>query len=407
MVEGDGGTMEYREIKRVRSLAAIYNFDKRFEAGFAALRRNNGGKAPTKEVVQAGLLCQLKLADGVYAINTPEDLAADMATTRRLLGIPELQLENLFLPSIAYRNAVVLLAHNVFEQGQAPIWFDMQEDLAAQLFLTRQEDFLWSKLYLPYNTFFVALPPGLLAIQSNTGRHALGYVSLNKRAFVAQGKKCDLLQFAVHGGCGHLNTTGDDYITHFRNFMRVDPTHELLLKGDADYLQMEGPQLAKKLVELSQTLEEHQGADTFWEAGVQISREEFEEQVLRYALTVASYLMSKRVKLTRPRAGEEARLRRKPKKSEEERARLRYLEQDRSCVVSTTLTLDRAVTRAILAGEHRKGTLLTHQSLVRGHMRWQACGPQHRDRTEIFIAPHFRGPESNDGAAPTAHIYRA
>jgi len=33
------------------------------------------------------------------------------------------------------------------------------------------------------------------------------------------------------------------------------------------------------------------------------------------------------------------------------------------------------------------------QFVVRGHRRWQACGPKHSERKLIWINPFWKGPE--------------
>lgn len=46
---------------------------------------------------------------------------------------------------------------------------------------------------------------------------------------------------------------------------------------------------------------------------------------------------------------------------------------------------------------------LSRQHTVRGHYRWQACGPRMTDRKRIWIKPHWHGPKGGDVAA---HIYK-
>lgn len=49
----------------------------------------------------------------------------------------------------------------------------------------------------------------------------------------------------------------------------------------------------------------------------------------------------------------------------------------------------------------------SHQFIVRGHWRQQACGPKRAWRKPVFIAPYVKGPEGTELVTkPTVHVWR-
>lgn len=63
-------------------------------------------------------------------------------------------------------------------------------------------------------------------------------------------------------------------------------------------------------------------------------------------------------------------------------------------IVAKNVELDlREQVHEYILGKARKGGKLTVQFVVRGHRRWQACGPKHSERKLIWINPFWKGPE--------------
>lgn len=63
-------------------------------------------------------------------------------------------------------------------------------------------------------------------------------------------------------------------------------------------------------------------------------------------------------------------------------------------IVAKNVDLDlREQVHEYISGQSRKGGKLTVQFVVRGHRRWQACGPKHSERKLIWINPFWKGPE--------------
>jgi hypothetical protein len=70
--------------------------------------------------------------------------------------------------------------------------------------------------------------------------------------------------------------------------------------------------------------------------------------------------------------------------------------------VGRTIRIDPNLVRAARAGSREIALRLKHRHIVRGHYRNQAHGIRRRDRKQIWITPHWKGPV--DGAA-LVHTY--
>jgi hypothetical protein len=57
-----------------------------------------------------------------------------------------------------------------------------------------------------------------------------------------------------------------------------------------------------------------------------------------------------------------------------------------------------------VVNQWRKGASPTVRFLVRGHKRYQACGPRHSERKLIWIMPHWKGPEGAEVLTRTHEV---
>jgi hypothetical protein len=64
-------------------------------------------------------------------------------------------------------------------------------------------------------------------------------------------------------------------------------------------------------------------------------------------------------------------------------------------LVRSKVRIARGLREAFRAGR-ATGRSVTVRTVVRGHYRWQACGPKHSQRKLIWIAPHLRGKDVGD-----------
>lgn len=63
-------------------------------------------------------------------------------------------------------------------------------------------------------------------------------------------------------------------------------------------------------------------------------------------------------------------------------------------IVTKNVALDlRDQVHEYIGGKSRNGAKLTVQFVVRGHRRWQACGPHHSQHKLIWVNPYWKGPE--------------
>jgi hypothetical protein len=289
-------------------------------------------------------------------------------------------------------DAVLSLA-SMKSRAAGSCWFKVDDLLAHALLSTDAKGIRPDDVHMPLPAFWIEFPAGLISLEHRlTGWHELRSVCVAEGQYDAAaiegltepfataaamrlGRRllivCDCEPNARSQNCFDNNYAYIG-IPLFDNSMTVDELSESLDFSD----MIADPKLA----------EQHHrflDAQTAKIAGVKVPRGAALKLVQRYVLNLLLFLTSDQA--------ETRRVEPKRKKRKGRRAH-RHIEKTNSptILVNSKVKIHREVRDAFRSGQHT-GRKLTVRTIVRGHIRQQACGPQWSERKPVWIAPHIRG----------------
>jgi hypothetical protein len=290
----------------------------------------------------------------------------------------------------SFQHALFWALTRTYITSDRPCWFRLTDALAHKLLATQMAGLQPEQdLKLPVPAFFLELPAGFLRAQDpKTGTHEVRalLVTSGDMDRASLGPKVDVwpegpgLCVLLFGGPNADSETADDDTVHFY----TTPI--------AAYEEIEGYLESVKDVEQLGRFEGMIGE-------ARLSGAELRGAALRFVINFLAYLNSKGADVRHEHEEEIEKLRRKGKwVRKNEKERLKRLEDTPSWVVGTKVTIDPQLREGVRTGAGVRWTL-KYRTLVRGHWRNQAHGPQLTLRRRTWIEPHVRGKDAGEKIA--------
>ena len=255
--------------------------------------------------------------------------------------------------------------------------FEFSTPLASKLLLSDCSKIAWEDFRLPFQSFVVQLPVGLALIHDpTTGDHHLDSIIITEGEI--DGKRNVTFLFMARENENSV-VEGDDATVFATIWCKDNGTslEESIDRCNPDQFLAETPGLLKNVA----TLEDRKGGDAV-------------KQLIRFAISLALYLVSHPEDRDRKNNPEVGKLHRKMgklrgRKNTEARARLNaLLKLPRPYRVGTKVTIDPNLQKvAKAAGEGRSSDVASY---VRGHHKMQAHGSKQSLRKLIWIEPYWK-----------------
>lgn len=269
-------------------------------------------------------------------------------------------------------------------------WFRPTEALTYKLLATDLKGAVVGDLKMPMDAFYIELPPGVFYNEDpTTGWHEVRSLivvkgRITERTIEVARKYGDLDANTVH--------VGDRLIIE----AYAEPNHNSTSPFDDSWLfniyQIEGAE--SSIDEVIERSGKNEAALQRGKLGERIiDGLEIRSMLLKFALNLCVYLGSEKATVKHLHAEEIERLH-KGKKFKNLRQnvqqKIRDLQNDKIFVVGTEVAVDLEL-KEMVRTEGTSGFKLAYRTLVRGHYRNQAHGPQRTLRTRKWIEPHVRG----------------
>lgn len=273
-------------------------------------------------------------------------------------------------------------------------WFRPTEGLTYKLLATDLRGAIIGDLKLPMDAFYIEIPPGVFYNEDpSTGWHEVRALTVVKgiiteKTIEVAKKYGDPTAESVEKGARLIiegyaepndrsqNAFDDSWL--FKSYRieeadaDIEEVIEKSIRGDGDReRRMNRGRLGERILD-----------------GVEIRT-----MLLKFVLNLCIYLGSEKATIEHAHKEEIDRLH-KGKKFKNLRhnvqQRIRDLQNDKVFVVGTEVSVDQEI-KEMVRTEGTNGFKLTYRTLVRGHWRNQAHGPQRSLRTRKWIQPHVRG----------------
>jgi hypothetical protein len=274
-------------------------------------------------------------------------------------------------------------------------WFRLSEALAYKLAATDLRGAVCGDIKLPLSSFYIELPEGMLFLEDAvTGWHTVRSMVVTKGAITERTVECARRQGDVgadtvvlgprlliecYGEPNENSRNPFDDVWIFMSYRLLGdevPVEEAITASILDH-EKEAQQQRGKLGER------------------ELNGVELRKVLLHLVLNLCVYLGSEKARVEHVHAEEIKRLH-KNKKGKQlrktAREKVRRLQNDRVFVVGSDVVVDLEL-REYVRTEGTGAFRLAYRTLVRGHWRNQAHGPQRSLRTRRWIEPHVRGAE--------------
>jgi len=284
-------------------------------------------------------------------------------------------------------------------------WFVPSDPLIYQLLATDLRGVLVGDLTLPFPSFYVELPRGVFYLDGKgTGWHAIRYILVTSgettektaKAHERLGIPAPLLGkrllVEMYGETNDRSKNPFDDVWAFHSYRLGDPMADLdqAIGDSLDDPEMERSHLRGQIGE--RRLD-----------GIEVRRE-----VLRFLLNFCIYLGTPEARVENETAAEIERLTKGKKlrnlrKNVQDKVRV-LASKEQVLRVGSNVTVESEIRDYALSRIPGEGQKLSYRTVVRGHWRNQAHGPQLSLRSQKWIAPHVRGTSLPD---PTVgHQYK-
>lgn len=288
--------------------------------------------------------------------------------------------------------AIHYTALKLLSVARSPSWFTLSEGLALKLLTTEIKGALAKDVKAPFEGFMIEMPPGLLWWDhDDTGRHEVSAVS------VVEGTAPEVPAYdpGLEGGRRLLvmcfcepneksTDPADDNLAYFTvPLFDEDEKVEDLFKIDKEVIAD---------IE-NEALNGGEVRGRF--GGMDMTGNHLRDLFRRFVVNVLLYLNSPDADVIHVGTEKAKKIKKKKAKNKKARQKIKKHAQEaraeRNWLVGSRVSVDPRLKRAVSEGRRDAGGKLRFKSLVRGHWRNQAHGPNRSLRKMIWISPHVRG----------------
>jgi hypothetical protein len=262
-------------------------------------------------------------------------------------------------------------------------WFSPDDDLTYGLIATEAKGLSPQDVMMPLPAIFVAFPKGILDLyHAITGWHEV------RALYLVEGIYRPTETWALRTAGRRLLVICDAE-PNAQSFAPLDNMHSywtIPLHDDSRTIDS----LCDDLSEINADPRSQRRAgelDAFMSAktaricGETVSMGESMQLIQRFALNFLLFLTSGECSTEKAKA---------PKRKKGRRAHRHPVLTATTVHVRSTVPIDKRLRHLFRSGI-RSGNKLTVRTIVRGHIRNQACGPGYKDHKRVWIKPHIRG----------------